>query len=115
METLNLNNRTSVLHANQQRTQNDILNRWFTKQADQFEATRFGMMAIYITIQSCLGGIAAMFILQNKADVLWLAAVTALTMAGNAVLIAQGKAKLCLALFYLNVVVSGVLIFVNIA
>lgn len=113
METLHLNKQETRVSRNTQQAQAGILTTWFNRQAAQFEATRFGMMAIYITIQSCLGAIAAMYILQNDASVFFLAGAAALTMAGNAVFIAQGSAKACLALFYLNVIGNTILILAN--
>lgn len=113
METLNLNNHASLATGEQASAKTGIIATWFNKQADQFEQTRFGIMAIYITIQSCLGAIAAMYVLQNDANILFVATAAALAMAGNAVFIAQGNAKLCLGMFYLNVVGNTILILAN--
>ena len=113
METLNLNNRQTLANTTEHVTKPGIIATWFNRQADNFEKTRFGMMAIYITIQSCLGGIAAMYVLQNDGNVFLLATAAALAMAGNAVFIAQASAKACLAFFYLNVIGSGILILAN--
>lgn len=113
METLNLNNRETMLNGNTGTTQAGMLTKWFNRQAEQFEKTRFGMMAIYITIQSCLGAIAAMCVLQNDASIFFVATAAALAMAGNAVFIAQGSAKACLAFFYLNVIGNTLLILAN--
>lgn len=113
METLNLNKRETMANRNTQTTQPGMLSKWLDRQAGQFEKTRFGMMAIYITIQSCLGAIAAMYVLQNHANILFVATAAALAMAGNAVFIAQGSAKLCLGMFYLNVIGNAILILAN--
>jgi len=113
METLNLNNRETIVNRNTHSAQAGMLSKWFNRQAAQFEKTRFGMMAIYITIQSCLGAIAAMFVLQNDASIFFVATAAALAMAGNAVFIAQGSAKACLSLFYLNVIGNTLLIAAN--
>ncbi len=113
MKTLDLNKRETIANGNAHSTHPGMLAKWFNRQAEQFEKTRFGMMAIYITIQSCLGAIAAMFVLQNHANIFFVAAAAALAMAGNAVFIAQGSAKLCLAMFYLNVIGNAALILAN--
>ncbi len=113
MKTLDLNKQETMVNRNTHSSQPGILTKWFNRQAGQFEQTRFGMMAIYITIQSCLGAIAAMFVLQNDANIFFVAAAAALAMAGNAVFIAQGSAKLCLAMFYLNVIANTILILAN--
>lgn len=83
---------------------------WFNRQIEKFESTRLGWMAIYITIQSCLGSIACMHILQSKAGDVTLASCAAVTMGCNAIFIAQGPGKWCLISFYLSVVLNVVFI-----
>lgn len=87
---------------------------WFNKQANQFEKARFGWMAILLTAQSCLGSIACGFILKNDANILWLCICAAITMGCNAMLIALAPPKVCLAVFYLSLVVNTVFILFNI-
>jgi len=91
----------------------NVLVNWFNHQADKFEAARFWWMALYIIIQSCLSSIAAAFILQNHADIWMLCSCAAMAMASNAVFIAQGDKKWCLAVFYLSLIVNTVFILVN--
>jgi hypothetical protein len=86
---------------------------WFNKQAKKFEESRFGWMTAYMTIQSCVGSIAAAYLLQNHASDIMLAICAVLTMAANAVFIAQGPAKWCLSIFYMSVVINSSLIFFN--
>lgn len=97
---------------NEKQTDN-FLFAWFNKQADAFEASRFAWMTMYITIQSCLGAIACAFILQNHASVFMLASCAAISMASNAVFIAQGDKKWCMAVFYLSLLANTVFILVN--
>jgi len=88
--------------------------KWFNKQAAVFEKGRFGMMAILITLQSCVGSIACMYILQNGASEVWLAVCAAITMGCNAIMIAQASARLCLAAVYASVLVNTLLVVFNV-
>jgi hypothetical protein len=87
---------------------------WFNKQAVLFEQGRLGLMAILITLQSCVGSIACMYVLQNDASEVWLALCAAITMGANAVLIAQASAKTCLVTMYLSLIVNTLLIACNV-
>ena len=92
----------------------NILAKWFNKQAEKFESTRFGWTAILITAQSCLGSIDCMYILQHHASDIMLAFCAALTMGCNAIFIAQGPGKWCLFSFYLSMIVNNIFILLNI-
>lgn len=94
-------------------TEQKGLDIWFNKVAEKFEETRFGWMALIITLQSCLGSIACMYILQNNATDVQLMLCAAITMACNSIFIAQGPAKWCLTSFFISVLVNAVLIFIN--
>lgn len=87
---------------------------WFNKQAEKFEKSRFGWMAMYMTAQSCLGSIACLYILQNKASDVILVLCAVITMACNAIFIAQGPGKWCLASFYLSIFANSLFILTNI-
>lgn len=87
---------------------------WFDKQAALFEKGRFGLMAILITLQSCVGSIACMYVLENNASTVWLATCAVVTMGGNAVMIAQAGAKTCLAVLYASLLVNTLLIVFNV-
>lgn len=113
MSTVNLNTRVRGIEKKQSTGFATIINKWFTRQADKFEEARFGMMAMYIIIQSCIASVAAMYILQNDAPIIYLCTTSALAMASNAVFIAQGSAKLCLAVFYISVLVNVLFILFN--
>jgi len=85
---------------------------WLDKQAYNFEQKRFALMTVYLTVQSCLGGIVAMSALQiNNAPTLILA--SAITMGSNALLIAQAPAKWCIIAFYISIVSSAIMIGIN--
>lgn len=83
---------------------------WFSRQAEKFEAARFGWMTILITFQSCLGSVACMYILQNTVSDWLLAVCSVVTMSANAMFIAQAPAKYCLSVFYLSVFTNTVLL-----
>lgn len=82
---------------------------WIKKQEEWFEEARFGAMTLMITFQSCLGSVAAMYALKLD-NVVILATVAALTMASNAMFIAQAEAKYCLYAFYTSIVVNTLLL-----
>lgn len=86
---------------------------WLAKQEQSFEKARFGWMAMYITIQSCLGSIAAALLLENHASDILLSLCAVITMLSNSIFIAQASAKLCLLTFYASVVVNTILILMN--
>lgn len=83
------------------------------RQIPMFEKNRFGVMALMLTAQSCIGGVAAMFIMQNGMNVVELCIISMLTMGANAVMIAQANAKTCLAAFYFTTIISTIFIVWN--
>lgn len=85
---------------------------WFEKQAAKFDQSRFAVMAILMTSQSCLGGIAAMYALQQNSYVS-LSIISFATMAANSVFIAQSTAKWCLGIFYGAVIADIITIAIN--
>lgn len=89
-------------------------NGWFNKQVLKFEKARFGWMTLCITIQCCLGSVACMYILQNKASDFMLVSCAAITMGCNAVFIAQGSGKWCLLSFYSSLLLNSLFILINI-
>ncbi len=84
----------------------EVVDGWFTKQVANFERTRFGWMAILITVQTCIGSLACMYIFKNNASDLMLVPCVVITMACNSVFIAQGPARLCLILFYTSIILN---------
>ena len=87
---------------------------WLDKQAEKFENARFFWMAVYLTVQSCLGSVACGFILMNDASIIMLSSCAAITMGCNAVLIAQGPGKWCVLSFYASILVNTIFIIVNV-
>ena len=83
------------------------------KQMELFEKSRFGMMALMLTAQSIIGGVAAMFIMQNGMNVVELCIVSMATMGANAVMIAQADSKTCLVSFYISNLISIAFIIAN--
>lgn len=82
---------------------------WLDKQAQQFESSRFAAMTFFITLQSCVGSIAASMSL-DKDQIIPLMICAVLTMGANAVCIAQGPAKWCVASLYISVAVNILII-----
>jgi len=80
------------------------------RQIEWFDSNRFGLMAVFITIQSCLGGVAAMYILEGGASNFLLSICSMVTMGANAVMIAQANAKACLVSGYTAIAVNVLLI-----
>lgn len=86
---------------------------WFEKQANWFQVSRFGAMTLMMTFLSCYGSIGAMYSIKNQFYAgLVLSAVV--TMASNAAFIAQVSPKLCLAFFYIGLVINTLIIVGNI-
>jgi hypothetical protein len=83
--------------------------KWFDKQLIDFENARFGAMTLMITLQSCLGSIAAMFSLMTN-NFVSLGIIVFVTMTSNAAFIAQLNAKWCLRFFYLSIIVNCIII-----
>ena len=85
---------------------------WIAKQEEAFDKYRFGAMTLMITIQSCVGGIAAyLCIIQDLWSLVGIAAF--LAMGSNALFIAQAKAKLCLIGFYISMVFHTIFIIIG--
>jgi hypothetical protein len=85
---------------------------WFQTNVENFEKSRFAMMTILMTAQSCLGSIAAMYSLVNTNYVL-LGICAFITMASNSAFIAQASAAWCLRIFGLSVLINAGLIILN--
>jgi hypothetical protein len=81
-------------------------NTWFNRQVEKFEAARFGWMAMFIVIQSCLGSVACMYILKNNASDIMLLTCAIITMASSG--------RLCLAFFYTSLILNTIFLLLNI-
>ncbi|MBX7094470.1 MAG: hypothetical protein K1X56_07110 [Flavobacteriales bacterium] len=85
---------------------------WLELQSQKFEEGRFAWMTILITFQSCLGSIACMYLLKGNSTAWLLAGCAMITMASNAMFIAQAPGKICLLVFYASVLINTLLIIV---
>lgn len=92
-----------------------LTERWYGLKAQEraFEKARFGWMAILLTIQSCLGAIACMFVSLDGSSITLLAIGAAVTMGSNALFIALASPRLCLFGFYLSIILNTALIIVT--
>lgn len=87
----------------------ETTNTWFTQKAIEFNEKRFASMTWMITVQSCLGSIAVMYILMQP-NILLLSICAIITMASNAAFISQAPAKWCLSLFYSSIIINSLLL-----
>lgn len=85
---------------------------WFQRNVEQFEKSRFGMMTILITLQSCIGSIAAMSSLMHSSFIL-LGICAFITMASNAAFIAQTTSAWCLRFFYASTIINTAIVLIN--
>lgn len=85
---------------------------WFDRQAINYERSRFGAMSAMLTIQSCLGSVAALYILKVGQPIM-LAICIALTMGSNAAFISQLPAKWCVGMFLASVSINSLFILYN--
>lgn len=88
-------------------------NNFFDRQLARFEEFRFGAMTFMLTFQSCYGSIAAMYALKIDST-LALAISAMVTMASNAMFIAQGTAKWCLGIFYLSIITNTLILITSV-
>lgn len=73
----------------------------------------FGLISMTILIGSILGGIAAMYILQNDAPIWQLGVCMSAAMANNVVGIGQAPVKWVFNMAIINVLVNGIFILIN--
>ena len=92
----------------------NFLTNWFHKQEIAYDETRYGHMVFYLTFQSCLGSIAAMYTLETNGNIFWLILAAAITMGANAMFIAQASARTCLLTFYASVLINVAIILIHI-
>ncbi|HWY37423.1 MAG TPA: hypothetical protein VNY73_02620 [Bacteroidia bacterium] len=87
---------------------------WYNKFLKEAEFNYFFLISFVITAGSCLGGIAAMYILQANAPIWQLCVNIYLTMACNVACIGQVSAKWVINLFGLAVLANIALLLVNV-
>ena len=85
----------------------------FDKHALWFEEARFPLMTLMMTLQSCIGSIACMYIFQNNASDIMFIICAVITMAANAMFISQAPAKICLVAFYISLIGNTAFILMN--
>lgn len=87
-----------------------MITEWFDKQQIYFDKYRFGIMIPLILLQSCVGSLAALMAIKFQ---LWslVSLAAALSMASNAMFIAQAKASHCLITYYLSLGISTIVLF----
>lgn len=73
----------------------------------------FGILSMTILVGSIIGGIAAAVILSNNAPIWQLGVCAAVSMANNAAGIGQAPTKWIVNLFFVNALVNGILILMN--
>lgn len=78
---------------------------WWQGLVNKYQEQYFGATVLMMTLQSCLGGVVAMAVMEIP-NYFLLAIVVAVTMACNAVFIAQVEAKTALKFFVLSIAVN---------
>ena len=104
MKTISINSKSL------EQDHGNFLIRWFNNQVIQFEQERFGRMVIFLTLQSCVGSVAAMLGLQSHVGDWALITSAVATMWSNSMFIAQASPKWTLIIFYLSLLVNTALI-----
>lgn len=94
--------RTNILSMNS----DNFFVRKLNQQIAQFESASYGMMGFYLTLQSCLGGIACMFLLQSYVPIWVMMPCAIITMMCNAFLISQASTKWSVILFDLSIIIN---------
>lgn len=80
---------------------------------DQLEFSRYALMSFTITVGSCWGSVAILFMAMNDAALWQIATCAALTMASNALGIALAPIRLLVWTFVLSFVVNAMLLLAN--
>lgn len=78
----------------------------FQKQLASFESAPYGMMGFYLTLQSCIGGIACMILLQSYVSIWVLMPCAMATMMCNALLISQASNKWSVIVFDISIILN---------
>ena len=95
---------------------NDRIMELYFKGLKAFEKDARGYSTIFIIAQSCLGSVAAMYILINGVEawqMVQLFLVTIVCMGFNAAVLSQQKSRIVLNLFILSLLVSTVVLILN--
>ena len=95
---------------------NDRIMGLYLKGLKTFEKDARGYSTIFIIAQSCLGSVAAMYVLINGVapwQMVQLFLVTIFCMGFNAAVLSQQKPKIVINLFALSLVVSTMVLILN--
>lgn len=91
-----------------------LLSRW-NQLIDDLKFSHFGLICISILFGSCMGGVAAMFILQAGMPIWVVGIALAVSLANLVASIAQAPTKWVVNLFTLSLIVNLILLLVAIA
>jgi hypothetical protein len=87
---------------------------WYERFLAEATFNYYFLISFAITFGSCLGGITAMYILQNDAPVWQLCLNIYVTMGSNVACIGQASTKWVMRIFGLSVLANIVLLLVNV-
>lgn len=87
---------------------------WYQRLLAEATFNYYFLISFAITLGSCLGGVTAMYILQNDAPIWQLLVNIYFTMGCNVACIAQVKAKWILNIFGISVLANIVLLLANV-
>lgn len=85
----------------------------YARLIDKLNFSYFGIISMTILAGSIIGGIAAMYILQNDAPIWQLGACMGIAMANNVAAIGQASTKWVINLFLLCLGINAILILIN--
>lgn len=88
----------------------------YLRSLNEFEKGVKGYSAIFIIAQSCLGSVAALYILMNGVEALQMAQlflVTIVCMSYNAAVLSQQKPKIVFNLFIASILLSALVLTYN--
>lgn len=86
----------------------------FQRQIDNFKKNYFGMMSFYIIVQCCVGAVACLLMSYQGAGIFPIGVGVTLSMASNAMFIAQAEPKISLSVYYLSVLINAILLIAHI-
>ena len=80
---------------------------------EKLKFSYYGIITMTMTIGSCLGGIATMYVFQNDAPLWQFVLAVGISMANNVAAISQASMKWVVNIFMLNVIINSILIIAN--
>lgn len=91
-----------------------VLAKWYKKQLVFFDKNFFGMMMMYMIIQSCVGAIATMFVYITGGSSIYMMISITLAMWVNAMLISQASKQVIIVSFYASVLINAVILLAHV-